>query len=52
MAACPALARMFEGIPFEGRVTVDYFAHMDHTQLLEADRRTVADAIGRWLAAR
>jgi alpha-beta hydrolase superfamily lysophospholipase len=46
------LARMFEGIPFEGRVTVDYFAHMDHTQLLDADRRTVADAIGAWLGAR
>jgi alpha-beta hydrolase superfamily lysophospholipase len=46
------LARMFEDIPFEGRVTVDYFAHMDHTQLLEADRRTVVDTIAAWLAAR
>lgn len=43
------LQRMFPDLPFEGRVTLDYFPHMDHTQLLESDRRTVVDAIGAWL---
>jgi alpha-beta hydrolase superfamily lysophospholipase len=43
------LQRMFPELPFEGRVTLDYFPHMDHTQLLESDRRTVVNAIGAWL---
>jgi alpha-beta hydrolase superfamily lysophospholipase len=46
------LARMFEGIPFEGRVTIDYFPHMDHTQLLDADRKQVVSAVGAWLTPR
>jgi alpha-beta hydrolase superfamily lysophospholipase len=46
------LARMFEGIPFAGRVTVDHFPHMDHTQLLEADRKQVVNAVGAWLTRR
>jgi alpha-beta hydrolase superfamily lysophospholipase len=46
------LEQMFEGIRFEGRVTVDYFPHMDHTQLLEADRKQVVNAVGAWLTPR
>jgi len=46
------LQRMFEGISFEGRVTVDYFPHLDHTQLIAEDRATVADAVAAWLAPR
>jgi predicted alpha/beta-hydrolase family hydrolase len=44
------LQQMFEDINFEGRVTVDYFGHLDHTQLLAEDRRTVVNAVAAWLA--
>jgi pimeloyl-ACP methyl ester carboxylesterase len=43
------LQKMFAGIPFDGRVTVDYFPHMDHTQLLAEDRRRMVDAIDAWM---
>ena len=48
------LQRMFPDLPFEGRVAVEYFAHMDHTQAFAADRREVVAAIeaaiDAWLA--
>lgn len=43
------LQKMFPDIAFQNRVTVDYFPHLDHTQLLEDDRRQVVSAIGHWL---
>ncbi len=46
------LAAMFEGIDFEGLVTLDYFPRTEHTQVLEEDRRQVVEAIGRRLLAR
>jgi pimeloyl-ACP methyl ester carboxylesterase len=44
------LQQMFADIPFKGRVTVDFFPHMDHTQMFAADRSTVVGAIDGWLA--
>lgn len=44
------LQQMFADIPFEGRVTVDFFPHMDHTQMFAADRSTVVEAIDGWIA--
>lgn len=43
------LQRMFADVPFEGRVTVGYFPHMDHTQMFAADRSTVVQAIDGWI---
>jgi pimeloyl-ACP methyl ester carboxylesterase len=41
------LKAMFPGTDFRGLVTVEHFPRLDHTQLLEADRRTLIDAIVR-----
>lgn len=41
------LAAAFPELDFRDRITVDYFSHLDHTQLLAADRRTLVDAIAR-----
>jgi pimeloyl-ACP methyl ester carboxylesterase len=45
------LATMFKGIDFKGLVTLDYFPHTEHTQVLEEDRRQLVAAIGRRLVA-
>jgi dienelactone hydrolase len=44
------LQQMFADIPFEGRVTVGFLPHMDHTQVFAADRRAVVDTIDGWIA--
>ncbi len=44
------LAAMFPGIALAPLVTLDYLPHLDHTQLLKADRRAVVDAITARLA--
>ncbi len=36
---------MFDGIEFQGLVSLDYFPQLRHTQALEADRRAVIEAI-------
>ncbi|HTQ02600.1 MAG TPA: hypothetical protein VMI54_02045 [Polyangiaceae bacterium] len=41
------LAAAFPELDFGDRVTVDFFAELDHTQLLAADRRTLVEAIAR-----
>jgi hypothetical protein len=43
------LRRMFDGIAFEGCVTLDHLPRLDHTQLLAEDRATVANAVRSWL---
>jgi pimeloyl-ACP methyl ester carboxylesterase len=43
------LQQMFADVPFEGRVTVDFFAHMDHTQMFAADRSAVVKTIDGWI---
>lgn len=43
------LKAMFRGMNFRGLVKVEHFPRLDHTQLLEADRRTLVDAIARQL---
>jgi hypothetical protein len=43
------LRAMFNGTNFRGLVKVEHFPRLDHTQLLEADRRTLIDAIARHL---
>jgi pimeloyl-ACP methyl ester carboxylesterase len=43
------LAAMFPGTDFRGLVKVEHFPRLDHTQLLEADRRTLITAIARQL---
>jgi len=45
------LQAMFRGIDFGNLVQVDHFPKLDHTQLLERDRRTLIDAIARRLSA-
>ena len=45
------LRAQFAGIDFEGLVTLDHFPRIDHTQLLEEDRRTVTEAVARRLQA-
>jgi len=45
------LKDMFPEVDFAGRVTVDHFPNMDHTQLLEEDRRTLAASISRVILA-
>lgn len=44
------LKAMFRGVDFDGRVTLDHFPHVEHTPLLEEDRRTMVEAIARRLA--
>lgn len=44
------LQRMFEGIAFEGCVTLDHRPRLDHTQLLAEDRALIANAVGASLA--
>ena len=43
------LRAMFPGTDFRGLVEVEHFPRLDHTQLLQADRRTLIDAIARHL---
>lgn len=45
------LRAMFGGLDLGQRVTVDYLPRLDHTQLLEADRRSLIRAIVTRLAA-
>lgn len=44
------LRAMFGDVAFDGCVTLDHLIHVGHTQLLEADRRTLVEAIARRLA--
>ncbi|HVR18246.1 MAG TPA: hypothetical protein VMS65_01075 [Polyangiaceae bacterium] len=44
------LRAMFPRLDFRDRVTLDYLPHIDHTQLLVADRRIVIEAVTRRLA--
>ena len=44
------LREMFEPIDFAGRVTLDHFPEVDHTQVLEEDRRRLVSAIRRRVA--
>ena len=41
------VAKMFPDLDLSRLVTVDYFPHIDHTQLLDADRQLVIDSIAR-----
>ena len=41
------LSAMFDGIDFGDLVRLDHFPNLDHTQLLESDRRTLIEAIAR-----
>lgn len=43
------LQAQFRDVDFQGLVTLDHFPHIDHTQLLEADRRTLIEAVARRL---
>jgi hypothetical protein len=43
------LRAAFPELDFKDRITLDYFPHMDHTQLLAADRRTLVETIARRL---
>ena len=43
------LQQMFADIPFEGRVAVGFFPHMDHTQMFAGDRRVVVETIDGWI---
>lgn len=43
---------MFAGIDFRGLVTLDFFPELRHTQVLEADRRTIVESIVRHLPSR
>jgi pimeloyl-ACP methyl ester carboxylesterase len=43
------LKAMFPEVEFDGLVTLDHVPHVEHTQLLEEDRRTVVEAIARRL---
>ena len=45
------LRAAFDGVDFKDLVTLDYFPHLDHTQLLEADRHALVEAIARRLHA-
>jgi hypothetical protein len=45
------LQAMFSDIAFDGRVTLDHFPHVGHTQMLEADRLTIVEAVARQLAS-
>lgn len=41
------LRAAFPELDFRDRVTLDYFPHMDHTQLLAEDRRELVEAVAR-----
>jgi len=43
------LKAMFPDVDFGGLVTLDYLAKVDHTQLLEEDRREIVEAIAQRL---
>ena len=43
------LKAMFREVEFDGLVTLDHVPHVEHTQLLEEDRRTLVEAIARRL---
>jgi alpha-beta hydrolase superfamily lysophospholipase len=43
------LKAMFPALEFGGLVTLDHVPHLEHTQLLQEDRRTLVDAIARRL---
>ncbi len=43
------LKAMFPDVEFDGLVTLDHLAQVDHTQLLEEDRREIVDAIAHRL---
>ncbi len=43
------LQKMFPNLSLGDRVTLDFFPHLDHTQLLDADRREVVTAVGAWM---
>jgi hypothetical protein len=45
------LATEFDGIELRDCVTLDYFPHLDHTQLLAQDRRQLIEAIAQRLSA-
>jgi dienelactone hydrolase len=45
------LQAQFRELDFGSLVSVDYLAHLDHTQLLQADRDTLVETIARRLAA-
>lgn len=48
------LKAMFEHIDFDRLVTVDHFPELEHTQMLEADRLCIVDAVSRrlrWVAS-
>jgi len=45
------LAAAFPGLDFRDRVQVDFLSHLDHTQLLAADRRTLIETIAGPLCA-
>ena len=45
------LRAMFGGIQLNGHVSVDYLPQLDHTQLLQAERRMLIEAIATRLAA-
>jgi hypothetical protein len=48
------LKSMFQHVDFERLVTVDHFPELEHTQMLEADRHSIVDAISRrlrWVAS-
>jgi pimeloyl-ACP methyl ester carboxylesterase len=44
------VAKMFPELDLSQLVTVDYFPHIDHTQLLDADRQLVIESIARSVA--
>ena len=46
------LRAMFRGIELPASVKLDHFPQLDHTQLLERDRRTLIEAIARGLTDR
>jgi pimeloyl-ACP methyl ester carboxylesterase len=46
------LQAMFADIPLDETVTLDHLPRLDHTQLLESDRRKLIEAIARRLADR
>jgi hypothetical protein len=43
------LQAQFSNLDFKALVTVDYLAHLDHTQVLQADRDTLLETIARRL---
>jgi hypothetical protein len=45
------LKAMFSDVDFDGRVTLNHFPRVEHTQLLEEDRHSVVEAIARRLGS-